>query len=352
VWLVCALLLGSAVGLTGWSVLRQHGTALAAGTVFVTGALATGLYDQWLTAATLLVALLLAATVAVRWRTVEVRAAAGMLVAGSLAGSAWTWGAIAGGQQPWTALATLVLLAVVTLLLPRVTRLRRFMDRAGSTLVGVEVGGGCAAAVVAVAGVDGAAYALAATWTAVYLTVAGAAVTAMSLLRADRHRLGWLGGGLLAAASWVRLWDIGVEVPEPYTLPAAAALGAVGLVHLRRDPSASTVTALASALGLALVPSLLWVLWEPATLRSLLLGAACLGLLVVGLRLRWTAPVLFASTVGGFVVLRHAAPYLGDAVPRWLLIAAAGTVLIGMGVTWERRIQEARAVVGYVRALR
>jgi len=39
-------------------------------------------------------------------------------------------------------------------------------------------------------------------------------------------------------------------------------------------------------------------------------------------------------------------------VPRWVLIATAGTLLMSMGITWERRIQEARAVVGYVRRLR
>jgi hypothetical protein len=50
--------------------------------------------------------------------------------------------------------------------------------------------------------------------------------------------------------------------------------------------------------------------------------------------------------------LRHATPYIGDALPRWMLIACAGALLIGMGLTWERRVQEARAVMGYVRALR
>ena len=69
-------------------------------------------------------------------------------------------------------------------------------------------------------------------------------------------------------------------------------------------------------------------------------------------RMRWTAPVLFAATVGACVVLRHAAPHIGDALPRWVLIAAAGAVLISMGVTWERRVQEARAFAGYLRALR
>jgi hypothetical protein len=51
-------------------------------------------------------------------------------------------------------------------------------------------------------------------------------------------------------------------------------------------------------------------------------------------------------------VLRLAAPYVGDAVPRWVLLGGAGTLLVGMGVTWERRLQEARHLMSYVRALR
>jgi cell division protein FtsW (lipid II flippase) len=190
------------------------------------------------------------------------------------------------------------------------------------------------------------------TWTAAYLTVVGVVVTVMSLLRADRREAGWVGGLLLALASWVRLWDLGVQAPEPYTLPSAAALLVVGLAHLRRRPGSSTLTALGPGLSLALLPSLLWTLNEPTGPRALLLGVGCLALVLAGVRLRWTAPIALGATVGGLLVLRLAAPYIGDAVPRWVLIGAAGALLIGLGATWERRLQEAREVLGYVRALR
>lgn len=135
------------------------------------------------------------------------------------------------------------------------------------------------------------------------------------------------------------------------TLPTAVALAVVGVVHLRRDPEATTMTALSPALSLALVPSLLWVLADPVTLRSLLLGLACLALVLVGVKLRWTAPVVFASTVGALLVLRHATP-MAEAVPRWMLIGLAGALLISLGITWENRLREARAMLGYVRHLR
>ena len=51
-------------------------------------------------------------------------------------------------------------------------------------------------------------------------------------------------------------------------------------------------------------------------------------------------------------MLRLAAPYVGDAVPRWVLIGGAGALLIAVGATWERRLAEARQLAGYVRALR
>jgi hypothetical protein len=186
----------------------------------------------------------------------------------------------------------------------------------------------------------------------VYLTIAGATLAAIALVRTDRRELGWLGGALLAMASWVRLADIGVHAPEAYTLPSATALLVVGVVALRRRHDVGSLPALSAGLALGLVPSLLWVLDQPATWRALLLGVACLVLLGAGLRLRWSAPVVYAAGVGALVVLRQAAPFVDAAVPRWILIGLAGAVLIGVGITWERRVAEVRALLGFVRRLR
>ncbi|HSE70946.1 MAG TPA: hypothetical protein VLA97_09325, partial [Nocardioidaceae bacterium] len=60
---------------------------------------------------------------------------------------------------------------------------------------------------------------------------------------------------------------------------------------------------------------------------------------------------VFAATVGCLLVLRLVTPMTG-AVPRWALIGAAGTLLVLMGITWERRLHEARTVMAYLRALR
>jgi hypothetical protein len=51
-------------------------------------------------------------------------------------------------------------------------------------------------------------------------------------------------------------------------------------------------------------------------------------------------------------VLREAAPYVDQSVPRWVLIGMAGVLLLAVGITWESRVREARLAVGYLRGLR
>ena len=166
---------------------------------------------------------------------------------------------------------------------------------------------------------------------AVYLTVAGALVTASALVHPERRWLGYPGGLLLAMATWVRLYDLGVTAPEAYTLPSAVALGVLGLYRLRRDPDASTSTALMPALVLATVPSLLWVMAEDATSwRALLLGMGCLALVLGGTRLRWNAPLLVGAVVGALLVLTEVGPYAAE-LPSWVVIALAGTLLTVRG---------------------
>lgn len=186
---------------------------------------------------------------------------------------------------------------------------------------------------------------------AVHLTVAGVLVTASSLVNPTRRALAWPGGLLLAGATWVRLAELGVHAPEAYTLPSALVLCAVGVRRLRRDDASATLTALAPGLTLATVPSLLQMLDQPHSLRALLLGAACLGLVLAGVRLRLSAPLVVGAAVGSLLVLRELAPYAA-AVPPWLLIGASGALLTLVGVTWESRMRDLRTASRYVGRLR
>jgi hypothetical protein len=99
------------------------------------------------------------------------------------------------------------------------------------------------------------------------------------------------------------------------------------------------------------VPSLLQTLDEPVSLRALLLGIACLGLVMSGVRLRLSAPLVVGAVVGTLLVLRELAPYAAT-VPPWLLIGLSGTLLTLVGVTWESRMRDLRTASQYVGHLR
>jgi hypothetical protein len=316
----------------------RHGDAVGAVEAGVSGlvlvaALAVALPSPGLTTAVAAVGV--AGAAAVRWRgTFPTAAEAGGLVLPIVAGGlVWSGLAAAGVAAEWRALPVLVLVGLLAIGLP---------ERA------VEVGAALTAFVaangaIAVAGETSVSMAL-------HLTVAGAMVTASSLVHADRRHLGWPGGALLAAATWVRLADLGVEAPEAYTLPSAAALLILGIVRLHRDETTSTARALGPGLVLATVPSLLWVLVDPVAARAVLLGVGCLGLVLIGVRLRWSAPLVVGSVVGALLVLRELAPYAG-AVPQWALIGVAGTLLTVVGVTWEHRMRDVRYAAGYLSRL-
>lgn len=187
-------------------------------------------------------------------------------------------------------------------------------------------------------------------WLALYLTVAGVVLTGSALLHAERRMLSWAGLACFAVAQWLRLAQLGVETVEAYTLPLAVVLLVIGVVALRRT-SRGTVPLLGPGLSLALVPTLLHVLVvDPVSLRTLLLGLACLALVGLGVGLRWVAPLVAGAVAGGLVVLRQASQ--GSDLPQWLLIAIAGVILTVMGVTWEKRLNDARRAAAYLRALR
>ena len=99
---------------------------------------------------------------------------------------------------------------------------------------------------------------------------------------------------------------------------------AVGLLHLRRDPSTTTMTALAPGLGLALRADPAVDAHRPGRPPRAAARAGLPALVLAGARLGWTAPVALGSVTGAVLVLWLAAPYVGEAVPRWVLIGGAG----------------------------
>jgi hypothetical protein len=258
----------------------------------------------------------------------------GLLLPPALGGLTWVLADLA-GLEGFRALPVLVVLAAAAMAVPRLE---------------LELATGLTAAVAALAAIP-----LASDTDvslALHLTVAGALVVVHALVHPSRRPVAGVGTALLVLATWVRLADLGVHAPEPYTMPTALALVAFGLHRLRRDDDSSTALALLPGLVLATVPSLLQVLaTDPASVRAALLGLGCLVLAVGGAQLRWSAPLLVGAAVGGLLVLVELAPYAGR-TPQWVVIGLAGTTLVAVGVTWERRVVELQRAAHYVGRLR
>ncbi|MDZ5621169.1 hypothetical protein SFC88_10045 [Nocardioides sp. HM23] len=267
-------------------------------------------------------------------RTSELRGVAAVTLAPALAVLVWTTGLANDVDAGRLGIPVLVLLGVLAIARPRLE---------------VEI----PAVLVAAVAVPPAIFAAtdAGGSLALHLVVAGALLSASALIHESRRDLVWAAVPVFALASWVWFGDKGVTDPEPYTLPIAAALTLLGLVHLRRHPDAGTELALLPGLLLGTLPSLVWVLGDPVSLRALILGGACLTLTIVGAALRWSAPLIVGSVVGAIVVLREIGPYAGD-VPQWVWIGLAGALLTTIGITWERRLLEIRQAVGMLGRLR
>ena len=274
------------------------------------------------------------ATTLARGRFPLAAEAAGLFLPLALGGLIWSLCELAGVDPALRAVPTFAVLGLLALVLARPE---------------VEVAAATASFFAAAVAVPNAADV--SVSLAIHLTVAGAIVTTSAILRPSRRLLAWPGGALLATATWVRLYDLGVVDPEPYTLPTAVALVLVGLYRLRTSDDSPTAPTLGPGLALATVPSLLWVLADPVGTRAAVLGVACLVLVLVGVWLRWHAPVVVGAVVGGLVVLRELAPYALE-TPQWMLIGAAGTVLIACGITWESRMRDLQQAAAYLGRLR
>ena len=179
-------------------------------------------------------------------------------------------------------------------------------------------------------------------WLSWTLGGAGLAALVMSV-RQDRRPVGLVGGLLLSASSWVRLADAGVQAPEPYVAPLAAAALVAGWFRRRSHPTASSWEAYGAALSLALIPTLLRSFADETPTRGLLLLVFCVGLVLVGSATREQAPLALGAVVGALDALWLLAPY-ANALPRWLLLGFLGLLLVAVGATYEARLRDVRTL--------
>jgi hypothetical protein len=155
--------------------------------------------------------------------------------------------------------------------------------------------------------------------------------------RPVRHALVVAAAAMQAGAWWLLLAAGQVSVPEAYTVPAAGVALLAGVLAKRSRPHLTSWVAFGPALAAGLLPSAATVLvGEGQPVRRLVLGLAALVIVLVGARARLQAPVVAGGGVLILVAL-HEAVLVWDLLPRWIPLAVAGLLLVGLAMTVERR---------------
>ncbi|WP_433217829.1 SCO7613 C-terminal domain-containing membrane protein [Dactylosporangium sp. CS-047395] len=132
----------------------------------------------------------------------------------------------------------------------------------------------------------------------------------------------------------------GIGVTEAYTAPAGLAALVVGWFAARRNPSLGSWTAFGPGLLAGMLPSLALVLVTPGDPgRRLLLGIGAVAVVLAGARFRLKAPIVAGGLVLA-VLAWHEVVVYWDLLPRWAPLAVAGALLVGLAVTYERRLRD------------
>ncbi len=142
---------------------------------------------------------------------------------------------------------------------------------------------------------------------------------------------------------------------DVYLVLLGAVLLVLGIDRLRHDADASSWPTTAIGLLLVLVVPLATGWAVPTTWRLLLVAGGGLAAVVAGAVRRWQAPFVLGGAVLGVVALVQASPAAVAAmrmVEWWTVLAVGGAVLLGLGLTYERRLREAREAVRFVSAMR
>lgn len=192
------------------------------------------------------------------------------------------------------------------------------------------------------------------------LTATGAVLALHALLTDPSGRRG-LDGALATATGLATLVTVVAiarlhDVPGDLPLTVLGALGCVlGVQWLRARPATGTWQALGAGLGMALVVPTFVGLGGDATWRPLYLVVAGVAAVAAGAALRWQAPFVVGSGVLLVVLAAYLGPWVGTVLALgggWPSLAVGGAVLLALGLTYERRLAQAREAARFVGAMR
>ena len=316
----------------GVRVAPEHPVPLVAAAAATAATTTAALTSPWVTIVTLGVTAAVTAT-ALPVRVRHVAVVIGWLLTVDLVGLAVA-SAVAVDRDPAVAGLTAVGAAAAGWLAAAAVRTDR--DHA----LGVEAAAAAAFAFgVPLAGTGGA------LWLGVAFAVLACASAAVAVRRSDRRWMQWLAAASSSAASWAILADAGVATVEAYTAPPALLLVCLAVARLHAWPDVSSWPVLGSGLGLLTVPTVAQLIDDPDDLTRLVVAVALGAVLVVAGR-TWAlqSPLVVGVTVCGVAALtQHAV--VTEVVPRWMLLAAGGALLLWLSVSYEaqrRRLVLAR----------
>ena len=151
-----------------------------------------------------------------------------------------------------------------------------------------------------------------------------------------------------AIAALNRAWT----VPADAVLVLLGALALlVGGVRMRARPATATWLAFGPGLACALGVPTLTALATGAGWRVGVVIAGGMLAVVVGAVRRWQAPFVVGSVALLVELVVQLAPVTRQAIGGlgwWPVLAVGGAVLLGLGLTYERRLRDAKEAVRYV----
>ncbi len=172
------------------------------------------------------------------------------------------------------------------------------------------------------------------TAAGVAMLIAGAGWLGHAVLGSRQSR--WVSSLVLSLGAAEVLAGAQVNVIEAYTAVPAGTVLAIGLWWLAEDSEVRTFRALGPGLGLALIPSYFALALQPDSLaRTLALTAATVFLALVGVTLRWFAPIVATAVTAVTVSLTQVAVG-SDIVPRWVSFGIVGAILLAIAATYEK----------------
>jgi hypothetical protein len=184
-----------------------------------------------------------------------------------------------------------------------------------------------------------------------FATVATASA-AVAVWRPDRRWMRWVSSAAASGSSWSVLSDAGVTTVEAYTAPPALLIAGLAVAGLVRDPGRSSWPLLGSALSLLTVPTLLQLVGEPSDLWRLA-GAIAGGAVLAAIGRRWSlqSPLVIGVGTAGVAALTQYGVVI-DVLPRWLLLALGGALLLWLSISYERQVERLTVARRHLIAMR